>query len=500
MDAETRAKRCSKITIPSLWVEPGSKTNNYTTPVQGTGARCVNAQSSQLLLAVLPPNITPFKLAPDLAEAQNMMDEAGIQKGELETALAEVERAVMTEIETVAALRAILSEAFKHAVYCGNFVTYIPDEGPSKMYPLTSYVVDRDGLGTVLEIVTLDMIAPKVLPEAVRNQVMQSVSESERAKKLSQDVELYTHISRDEANENWVVFQEVEGVIVPDSQGTYAIDECPWIVTALPRSSNEDYGRGLIEDYRGEFETLEALRKALRKGAAACAKILWMLKPNSTLKPDQFTKAESGAVIRGDKNDISALTLDKFQDLRFVKEEANDTARALELVFGVGTAIQRNGDRVTKEEIQYLARVLEDNRAGIYSVVGPELMAPIIRRVLARMQNAGRLPELPKGLIKPQITVGTAALGRGHDADKLVRYGQTAKEVLGEAEFKRRIDAGEWLARLGAASDISTKGLVLDPDTVQQNDQNSAMQEAAIRAAPNVANAVASQIPSMETP
>ena len=37
---------------------------------------------------------------------------------------------------------------------------YVPDEGNAKMYPLTRYVVDRDGMGSVLEIVTLDSIAP----------------------------------------------------------------------------------------------------------------------------------------------------------------------------------------------------------------------------------------------------------------------------------------------------------------------------------------------------
>ncbi len=266
-------------------------------------------------------------------------------------------------------------------------------------------------------------------------------------------------------------------------------------MVAIPRPANEDYGRGLIEDYRGEFETLEALRKALRKGAAAAAKILWLLKPTSTMKPEQLSKAQSGDFIRGDKNDISALTLEKMWDLNFVRTEADTLAKGLELVFGVGTAIQRSGERVTKEEIQYLARVLEDNRAGVYSVLGEEVMVPMLMRILDRMQTSGAIPKLPKGLIKPRITVGMAALGRGHDFDKLIRYGTAAKDVLGEAEFKRRIDAGEWLSRLGAASDISTKGLVLDPDTVQANDQNEAMTEAAVRAAPNLVNAVTPTTP-----
>jgi len=489
-DAETRGKSCAKVTIPSLWKEPKQKVAPGK-PVQGTGARCVNSMANQLLLAILPPNLTPFTLRPSPAEAEGLMEQAGLEKGELEGALSDLERATMDEIEGPASLRAALAEALKYSVNDGNFLLYIPDEGPSKFYPLTNYVVNRDGLGNLLEMVTLDFIAIELLPVEAKNAILKDVPEAERAKKMREDVELYTYVARDEGGENWVVYQEVEENEIADTRGTYPVDACPWIPVALSRPPGDDYGRGLIEDYRGEFETLDALRKSLRKGAAAAAKILWLLKPTSAMKPEQLTRAESGAVIRGNKNDIEALTLDKFADLQFVRSEADTLARNLELVFGVGTAIQRSGERVTKEEIQYLARVLEDNRAGIYSVIGQELMLPIVRRILDRMQTAGAIPELPEGVIKPSIVVGMAALGRGHDFEKLVRFGDTAKAILGEQEFARRVDAGEWLSRLGAAADISTKGLVLDPETVQQNDTNAATTEAAVRAAPNIANAMA---------
>jgi hypothetical protein len=492
-EAESRAKKCTKVTIPSLYVDPRQKTQSYTTPVQGTGARCVNALANALLLACLPPNLSPMTLRPNLADSEGIMEEAGIQKGELETALAEIERAAMDEIESGLQLRATLAEGFKHTVAVGSWLVYLPDDGPSKFYPLTTFVNELDGLGNILEIITLDKIATQLLPSDVRDTILNKVAETERAKKRNEDVDLYTHIRRDEANENWEVYQEVEGLIVGGSEGTYPIDACPWIVCSLPRPTTEDYARPLIEDYRGEFETLEALRKAIRKGAAAAAKILWFLKPTSAMKPRQITEAESGAVIRGDSRDLEAMSLDKVHDLNFVRAEADAIARNLELAFGVGTAVQRNGERVTREEIQYLARTLEDSRAGVYSSSGDGLMLPIFRRVLHRMQSSGAIPELPEGLVKPRITVGMAALGRGHDFEKLVRFADTAKQMLGEQEFKRRVDTGELLARLGAAADITTKGLVLEPDTVEQNDQNSTMQQAAVRAAPQMAQAAMAQ-------
>ncbi|MCT6980996.1 portal protein, partial [Salmonella enterica subsp. enterica serovar Oranienburg] len=76
--------------------------------------------------------------------------QAGVQTSELEMALADVERVVVNDMET-GGLRPVLSEAAKHSIVIGNFLLYDPDEGPVKLYPLTSYVVDRDGLGNVLE-------------------------------------------------------------------------------------------------------------------------------------------------------------------------------------------------------------------------------------------------------------------------------------------------------------------------------------------------------------
>lgn len=496
-EAESRAKKCTKVSIPSLYVDPKVKTQSYTTPVQGTGARCVNAMANALLLAVLPPNISPMTLRPNLADSETVMEQAGIQKGELETALSEIERAAMDELEADIQIRAVLAEGFKHTCAVGSWLLYIPDEGSAKLYPLTTFVNEVDGLGNVLEIITLDKIAIRLLPDDVRNKLMGQVSEGERNKRMNEDAELYTHIQRSESGEEWEVYQEVEGNIVSGSEGSYPIDACPWIVVSLPKPTTEDYSRPLIEDYRGEFETLEALRKAIRKGAAAAAKILWFLKPTSPMKPEQITRAESGAVIRGNATDLEAMTLNKVHDLNFVKQEADSLARNLELAFGVGTAIQRQGERVTREEIQYLARTLEDARAGIYSSVGTNLMLPIFRRTLDRMQASGAIPEMPEGLVQPRITVGIASLGRGHDFDKLVRFGEAAKQMVGEEEFKRRVDAGELLARLGAAGDISTKGLVLDPETVQNNDTNASMQQAAVRAAPQMAQmAMAPQDPT----
>jgi len=486
--AESRARRCAKLTLPRLWVEEGSKSRAPGSAYIDTGPKCVNALASKIVLAWLPPNAGVFKLSPDQAVAEAIAAQAGVERSDLEAALVEVEREVINDLET-SGIRPVLSEAAKHAIVSGNFLLYDPDEGRPKLYPLNHYVVDRDGLGNLLEIVTLDKIAPALLPEEIRQQVVQKLSDQRAMSAQNADVNLYTWVKRGEDGKTWDVVQEVEGVTVPETFATYPLDACPWIPFASPPSLVDDYGEGLVYDYIGAFESLEALRKAIRKGAAALAKIVLFLKPTSTIRERQLTEAESGAVLRGDANDITTLQLQKAYDLNFVRQEADALSHSLEIIFGVRSAIQRPGERVTAYEIRVLTQELDDALSGFMALSGEQLLLPLIRRRLDKLQRAQRLPAMPPELIQPRITVGIAALGRGHDLNRLIEFGEAAKALIGEAEVQMRLNSGEALSRLSAAADIPAKGLIKSDEELQAEQQASTMQDAMVRAAPNLANA-----------
>lgn len=488
--AESRAKQCATLTLPTLYkeVSKGKSSSSRTTPYQGTGARCVNSLSARLLLALFPANASFFKMSPDGMDASALAEQAGIQQGELEMGLAEVERTIINDIET-SGMRGRLGLGLKHLVATGNVLMYVPDEGNAKMYPLSRYVVDRDGMGSVLEIITLDSIAPSTLDGSLKSVL--GLDANARASKKDEgpekDVELYTRIYRE--GELWQVYQEVNGQTVPGSEGSYPIDACPWIPLRIPEEDGEDYGAGLIYDYLGDFDALEKLSKAILKGAAAAAKVLWALDENATIRPKTITEAESGDVLRFKAEHLSAVSQDKQSDFAFVGQHIDKLVSRLEMAFGVRTSIQRNGERVTAEEIRYLAQELEDVLGGIYSILAEDLLLPLVRRIMDRLTRANRLPEMPPGLIKPRIVVGVAALGRGQDMRKLLEWAQAAQSVLGPQVFAQRVNPGELMARMGAASDLVMKGLIKTDEQLQQEQQQATMQQAAVRAAPTIAGA-----------
>ena len=74
----------------------------------------------------------------------------------LDASFAKIERTIL---ESIAASddRVVIHQAIKHLVVSGNALVYM-DKDKLKLYPLSRYAVERDGLGNVIEIVTKEKV------------------------------------------------------------------------------------------------------------------------------------------------------------------------------------------------------------------------------------------------------------------------------------------------------------------------------------------------------
>jgi len=93
------------------------------------------------------------------------------------------------------------------------------------------------------------------------------------------------------------------------------------------------------------------------------------------------------------------------------------------------------------------------------------------------MEVDGELPEIPKGLVEPQITTGLEAIGRGNDKQRLTTFLQTVAASIGPEQFLQYINPSELIRRFAAADGIDTAGLVKDEQQLQaeQAQQQQAM-------------------------
>lgn len=476
---ETRAENCAKYTIPSLFPKDSdNESTDYATPWQSVGARGLNNLASKLMLALFPMQ-TWMKLTISEYEAKNLLGDAeGLAK--VDEGLSMVERIIMNYIETNS-YRVTLFECLKQLCVAGNALLYLPDPDgytPMKLYRLSAYVVQRDSYGNVLQIVTRDKIAFNALPEDVRKEAEAASGEL----KEDAEVDVYTHIYLDETGENYLKYEEVEGVEVAGSDAEFPIDACPYIPVRMVRIDGESYGRSYVEEYLGDLKSHENLQEAIVKMAMITAKVIGLVNPAGITQPRRLTKAQSGDFVPGKREDIEFLQLEKTGDFTVAKAVSDTIEARLSYAFMLNSAVQRTGERVTAEEIRYVASELEDTLGGVYSILSQELQLPLVRVLMKQLQATQQIPELPQEAVEPTISTGLEAIGRGQDLDKLERC-IAAWSALGPMAQDPDINLATIKLRIANAIGIDTAGILLTEEEKQaklaQEAQATAMQNGA---------------------
>lgn len=483
----SRARDCAKLTIPTL-VPPSGTTGNqkFLTPYQSIGARAVNHLASKLILSLFPPNQPFFRMVIDDFQLEELT-QSKEARGPIEKALAKIERSICADVET-SALRVPIHLGIKHLIVAGNILLYRdPKTGRGRAIPLSNYIVRRDTMGNVLEIVVMEEIAPVALPEAVREAIQTYKPEALPSRQADYDrsVALFTRICRKE--KEWEVVQECEGVLIEETRGTYKLDQCPFLPLRMVVVDGEDYGRSLVEEYYGDLNTLEKLTKAVVQFAGAAAKIVFLVKPNATTKARVLAKAESGDFVTGQKEDIDVLQLEKYADFQVVQSVLAEITQRLMMAFLMNSAVQRNAERVTAEEIRLMAQELDSGFGGIHANLSQELQLPLVNMIMESKQKAKKLPPLPSGFIKPSIVTGIDALGRSLDFQNLNMAIATVIQLPGVAE---RLKPQEMIDRVFSAANVNPDGLFISEEEMQVMQQQQQMQAMAQQVAPTAAKAV----------
>ena len=461
-----RARDCSKVTIPGLIEDENyGDAGRLDTPYQSSGARGVGHMTSKLAVTLFPTNENFFKLEIDsLAILASNQDPQMIT--EFDSALVKVEQAVMRQFETLGG-RAAMHEALKHLLVGGNVLLYISDEG-IKVIHLDSYVLCRDPMGNVTEIVVEEEIFKDALPEEYLEEDEEDDDDMEKRM-----VKIYTCIKFMDDQCHW--YQEIKGKEVPGTHGKCAADVAPWIALRQDRVDSEMYGRSYVEQYYGDLLALENLYKAILEASASLSKVLFLCNPNGTTRPRTLSQASNGSIVQGNAADVTVLqAAGKSQDLQIANQTIERIENRLAFAFMLNTAIQRPGERVTAEEIRYMAQELDAGISGLYSILSRELQLPLVRRLIHILRRKRKLPDFPRSeitgepLIKEKAVTGIEAIGRGDDRNKLIDFIQTANQALGPEVMARFLNVEEALRRLAASGSIDTTNLVKTKAQLQQ--------------------------------
>ena len=458
-----RARSCAELTIPTLMPPEGhTGTTQFTTPFQSVGARGVNNLASKLLMTLLPPNTPFFRLTIDDFDLTEL---GGDARGKAEEALARIERSATQEVESKA-IRVPTFEALKQLIVSGNVLIHMPPKSGMKVFRLDRYVVQRDTMGNLLKIIVKESIAYDALPKEVLEALMENPEYQVDTNKKECDI--YTCVRR--VGKKYEVHQEVHDIVIPSTMGSYTEDKLPWMALRFIAVDGNDYGRSFVEELYGDLKSLEALTGAIVEGSAASAKLLFMVRPNGTTKARSIADAPNGAIISGAAEDVTTLQAQKFNDFRVAQETMQTITERLAYSFLLNSSVQRQAERVTAEEVRYMAQELETALGGIYSVLSQEFQVPLVNLLLSKMQKEGKMPKFPKDTLKPQIVTGLEALGRGQDLNKLNQF-LSMLQPLGAEVIASELNISDYLDRLGASLGIDTQGLVKSEEQKMQEQQ-----------------------------
>ena len=471
------AIQCADLTLPYLMKQDNDNSNHkpLRTPWQSVGAESVSTLSSKLMLALLPPQTTFFKL-------QVRDDKIGEEldpeiRSELDLSFAKIERMIMDYVNA-SNDRVVVHQAINHLVVAGNSLIFMGKDG-LKNYPLNRYVVERDGDGNVIEIVTKELISRKLIegkiPERKPNEVSAGGGlNAGYTGSHVDDVEVYTHVTYDKSKSKWTWYQEAEGHVLPDSRSTAPKSASPWLVLRFNAFDGEMYGRGRVEQFLGDLKSLEALSQALVEGSAAAAKVVFTVSPSSTTKPQTLAQAGNGAIIQSRPDDIGVIQVGKTADFRTAYEMAQQLASRVSKAFMVMNV--RQSERTTAEEVRLTQLEADLQLGGMFSLLTDEFLKPYLERTMLVLQRSNQLPRLPKNLVRPQIVAGVNALGRGQDRESLIGFITTISQTMGPEAIQKYVSPEEYIKRLATAQGIDLLGLVKSTTEVQGEQQQQMAQ------------------------
>ena len=508
-----RGRACARLTIPYLIPsssEPVANTKeSYPVPWNGIGARGVLNLASRMLLALLPPTQQFFRFSLDEAEltAQQVPPEA---KTQMETALSQIERQVLREIEA-SNDRVVFHEALLHLLVGGNALLHIAPEG-LRCFHLNRYVCQRDPMGNPLEVIICEELAIETLPQKVQDLVrnpdendditsgiIDDISQPVPRRHTADTVRIYTYIRWErngqgkEGTVNW--HQEVNNKIIPGSEFSRPENVSPFLPLRMQRSDGQQYGISYVEAAAlADLQTVEALCQAIAEGSLASSKILFLVKPSGVTKAANLAASPNGSFVTGDPADVMALQVQKSTDLQVAMQGKQQIEARLSQAFMLADV--RDSERTTAEEVRLQALQIENSLGSIYSILTTEFQVPYVARKLDILKREGKVPPMDEELVKPVMTVGLAAVGRGNDLEQIVRFTQTLGQTMGPEGLATYLKPSELIKRLAYSMGIDTLGLIktdeelmMERQQAQQQAQQAALLQSNLADPQKLANA-----------
>lgn len=484
------ARRMAELTDPAIMPpEDYEAGDDLPGNNQSIGSQCVANLASKLMFMAFPPGQPMARIEPVETKLQPDIDKDPQLYSAVQLALSRTEQSHRKRLETTP-MRTAYVGLMNLLLVAGNGLwKQIDIESPTYHKP-DCYVVQRDTAGHPIHTIHKERVKVMTLDEDVRAAVLAEDPELLDLDDWQREADIYSvcklKVGHNSGDKSWLYWQEYKGQLLEGTEIETDYEDCPmwpcWIVPVY----GKNWGRSYCEKYRGDLYTMESLASAGNDGAALAAWALLFVKPGTRTSLKQVREAKNLDILHGSAEDLTVFRSDKTADLNFVGGREQLVARRLSAAFLLQSSLQRDGERVTAEEISRLGVELDQGMGGLYTAVAQGNQRVIVRRFMYLHEESNKdLPKLPKGVVDVAVVTGVDALGRSTESTSLRRFVGTMREAF-PAKAELILDATDFARRLAAADGIKPDGLVRKEEDVaaeQEGMQQQAMQAEMLKGA-----------------
>ena len=463
----TRCERYAGWTIPSVFPDaPLMEYDEMQLDYQSVGAQAVTNLSNKIMMALFQPSRPFFRMNLSQEQRQEVLA-TGVKGAQIDAALAEAERAAMHNMNASNA-RIIMHDVMKQLIITGNSLIYAPTDTKALMvnYSLRDYIMKRDLRGRMIKCVIRETKSVSGLSDEL-------AEIAAAAGYMPEDnVSIYTGIQKVGEN-RFFVHQELEDLCYCHKEvGIYSKETLPWIPLTWDLARGKDYGTGLVELYSGDFHKLSNLAEAIVDYTTVMTDVKNLVNPAGMTDVREITESPSGAYVHGREEDIYIHQPQVSNVADFLSHQFDVTARRIGAAFLLTTAVTRDAERVTAQEIRMQAQELESSLGGVYTRLATELQLPLAKRLLKTLNATFKD-------IEPVIVTGLESLSRNSELDNFRAFMQDMI-ILSDVpeEVKEWMEFKDVIAMLGAGHGVDYKKFLKDPEAVDAAREKRAEQEA----------------------
>ena len=414
----TRVEEYAEWTLPTVFPRTGhDESDELQNDVQSFGAQAVNHLSNKLMIGLFNPSKSFFRLdATDKFKLE--LAQQGIPEEVIQSALQGAERESVKELDRLGA-REPFTMLLQLLIITGNALLHFPQNGEIEAYSMRNYVVKRDIKGFPYLIILCDSKKLEAFEQGVQAQLMQDPQNDK-----DKDVKLYTEIKWDYDTKKYYVNQYAEDLQLTntDTQGVYTLDNCPYVPLVWKLVRGQNWGRGLVEDYAGDFHSLSSAERSSLEVVGIISQVKGLVNPAGLTDVNELNNTASGTWCSGREEDVTMLTFQELNDkIATLEAYIDKKERRLSKAFLMDAAGVRDAERVTAEEIRLVARDLEMSLGGVYTRLAQTFQLPIAKLLLNKIDF-----NIKGNQVEPIITTGLSALSRSGDLDSFRLFAQDA--------------------------------------------------------------------------